>query len=202
MHRPAFGPFRIALIGDFSGRANRGLVETGRAVAGRRPVRVDRDSLDDAIARLAPRLDLELQPSGERVEIAFSSLDDFHPDRLYERLPRFRSLRDAGARALATASLVAGPSAKPTPATPTGVLDAILGDAPLPPGRAALAKAPPRPALDSRADGGLSEFVQRAVAPHLIGTPDPSGAEIKAGVDAAVAAELRAILHHPDYQAL
>ena len=111
MHRPAFGPFRIALIGDFSGRANRGLVETGRAVAGRRPVRVDRDSLDDAIARLAPRLDLELQPSGERVEIAFSSLDDFHPDRLYERLPRFRSLRDAGARALAAASLVPGPSA-------------------------------------------------------------------------------------------
>jgi len=202
MQRPAFGPFRIALIGDFSGRTNRGLVETGRALAGRRPVRVDRDSLDVAVARLAPRLELDLQPSGERVEIGFSSLDDFHPDRLYERLPRFRALRDAGARALATASLVAGPSSRPTPATPTGVLDAILGDAPVPPGGAALAKAHSLPALDNRADGGLAEFVQRVVAPHLIGTPDPSGAEIKAGVDAAVTAELRAILHHSDYQGL
>src|SRR6478752_6144217 len=49
----------------------------------------------------------------------------------------------------------------PAPATPTGVLDAILGDAPVPPGGAALAKAPALPELDNRADGGLAEFVQR-----------------------------------------
>src|SRR5207244_1270816 len=93
MQSPAFGPFRIALIGDFSGRANRGIVERGRALASRRPMRVDRDSLDDAIARIAPKLELGL--GGERLEVGFSSLDDFHPDRLYERLPRFRAMRDA-----------------------------------------------------------------------------------------------------------
>src|SRR6478752_1389767 len=190
MQSPAFGPFRIALIGDFSGRANRGIVEKGRALAARRPVRVDRDSLDDAIARLAPRLTLDLPAGGERIEIGFSSLDDFHPDGLYERLPRFRALRDAGARALVSASMFTKQAPQQTPATPSGVLDAILGDAPLPPGGAALAKAPPRPALDARADGGLSEFVERVVAPHLIGAPDPSGAEIKARIDAAVTEEL------------
>jgi len=201
MQSPAFGPFRIALIGDFSGRANRGILETGRALAGRRPVRVDRDSLDDAIARLSPRLALDIS-KGERVEIGFSSLDDFHPDRLYERLPRFRALRDAGARALVSAAMFTAQSPKQTPATPSGVLDAILGDAPLPPGGAALAKAPTRPALDARADDGLAEFVERIVAPHLVGAPDPSGAEIKARLDAAVTEGLRAILHHPDFQAL
>jgi len=200
MQPPAFGPFRIALIGDFSGRTNRGAIETARAIATRRPIRVDRDSLDDAIARIAPRLEVNLGNADERFEVGFASLDDFHPDSLYQRLPRFRALRDAGARALASSSLFAPESAKPTP-TPASALDAILGDAPMPPGGAALAKAPAPPALDGR-DGGLSEFVQRAVAPYLVSTPDPSAAEIKAGVDAAITAELRALLHHPDFQGL
>lgn len=200
MKPPAFGPFRIALIGDFSGRTNRGAIETGRAIAARRPVRVDRDSLDDAIARFAPRLEVNLGSVDERSEISFSSLDDFHPDSLYQRLPRFRALRDAGARALASSTLFAPQSSNPTP-TPASALDAILGDAPMPPGGAALAKAPARPALDAP-DSVLSEFVQRVVAPHLVSTPDPSETEIKARVDAAVTAELRALLHHPDFQGL
>lgn len=198
MQPPAFGPFRIALIGDFSGRTNRGVIESGRAIAMRRPVRVDRDSLDDAIARIAPSLQVNLGSADEHFDIGFSSLDDFHPDSLYQRLPHFRELRDAGARALASSSLLASQTRKPLP-TPASALDAILGDAPMPPAGAALAKAAAR-RVEARDD--LSEFLQRAVAPHLVNTPDPSAADIKAGIDAAVTAELRALLHHPDFQAL
>src|SRR5690348_136725 len=54
LRAPASGPFRIALVGDFSARAHRGIREQGRALAGRRPIRVDRESLDDAIAELRP----------------------------------------------------------------------------------------------------------------------------------------------------
>jgi len=39
-------PFRILILGDFSGRANRGVESK---LAGRRPIRVDRDNLDDAL---------------------------------------------------------------------------------------------------------------------------------------------------------
>ncbi|MCA9262991.1 MAG: hypothetical protein KDA60_04055 [Planctomycetales bacterium] len=46
------GRFRIALLGDFSGRANSGRVETGVALARRRPLVVDVDNLDDVISRL------------------------------------------------------------------------------------------------------------------------------------------------------
>src|SRR5687767_6896331 len=49
-------PFCIALLGDFSGRANHGLVERGRALAARRPIRVDRDNIDDVLGRIAPEL--------------------------------------------------------------------------------------------------------------------------------------------------
>lgn len=201
MQPPAFGPFRIALIGDFSGRTNRGAIETGRAIAARRPVRVDRDSLDGAIARIAPRLQLNLGNADTRLEVEFSSLDDFHPDGLYQRLPHFRALRDAGARTVASSLFTPQAPASQSTSTPASALDAILGEAPLPPGGAALAKAAPRPAIAAR-DSGLSEFVQRAVAPHLISTPDPSAAEVKAGLDGAIANDLRALLHHPDFQGL
>src|SRR5580704_12584424 len=38
--------FRLALLGDFSGRANAGTLEIGAALARRKPIKVDVDSLD------------------------------------------------------------------------------------------------------------------------------------------------------------
>src|SRR5437868_13530391 len=76
-NEPPVGAFRIALIGDFSGRASRGVVETGKDIAARRPVRVDRDTLDDAVARLAPTVELRFGTSYEHSAITFSRFDDF-----------------------------------------------------------------------------------------------------------------------------
>jgi hypothetical protein len=38
--------FRLALIGDFSGRAKAGRLETGAALAARKPIKVDGDKFD------------------------------------------------------------------------------------------------------------------------------------------------------------
>ena len=198
----AFGPFRIALIGDFSGRLNRRLLETGKSIADRRPVRVDRDNLDDVIARIAPRLELQFRDRHHAVEIAFTSMDDFHPDSLYERLHSFRELRDAGARAIASAAALHAERTRSTPAVPGNLLDAILGDAPMPPGGQALAKPTSRPSLDTHNDGGLSDFVKQALTPHLVPGTDPTEAQIQSQIDAAANAELRALLHHSDFQQL
>src|SRR5690606_21731090 len=87
-------PYRILLVGDFSG--------TGRLpVAARKPTadeigdwrarRVDVDSWEDVLRELSPRLNL---PVGDEVtEITFQSLDDFHPDALFTRLPLFQQFR-------------------------------------------------------------------------------------------------------------
>ncbi|MDQ3997930.1 MAG: type VI secretion system contractile sheath small subunit, partial [Gemmatimonadota bacterium] len=130
--------FRIAVLGDFSGRTNRGLVETGRALAARRPVRVDRDNVDDVIARFAPELHLSFGDA--QTGVRFSELDDFHPDRLYERLPAFRALRETRERAAAPVPLgeigrQGGRASTGRAAGPPGnLLDEILGDVPAPPG--------------------------------------------------------------------
>src|SRR6188768_1185366 len=74
-------PFRILVLGDFSGRENRGVVES---LQGRKPAKVDLDKLDALMARLGPQLQFQL-PAGEEIALSFNKLDDFHPDRLWEQ---------------------------------------------------------------------------------------------------------------------
>jgi type VI secretion system protein ImpC len=196
----ASGPFRIAVIGDFSARAHRRAHETERTFATLRPVRVDRDELDAALAGFSPKLMLTLSPDAEPITVSFTSLDEFHPDSLFQRLPLFRDLRAEGARAAAGASLSAARVPKGTD-TPAGVLDAILGDVPLPPGGAAIARSATRPALE-RADDGLSEFVAHAVAAHVVRLPGEAELAARADSDQMITATMRALLHHPEFQSL
>lgn len=192
-------PFRIALIGDFRGSAAR-----SQTLRDRRPVAVDRDDLDEVLARFAPRLAIELEDD-TAVELGFAELEDFHADRLFTRAPFFRSLREARQRLA-------------DPASFGSALESILG------------AAPPRPAiggadaddvvadvlsgsvLDRVLDNGgrdaprtsdpLQSYLRRIVAPHVVPGEDPEREKLLADVDASVAAGLRAVLHHPAFQAL
>ena len=83
--------FRIALLGDFSARANSGKLDTGAALAGRKPLKVDCDNVDAILKRLAVKLRLPLS-EGAVVELSVNSMDDLHPDQLYNNLPIFSEL--------------------------------------------------------------------------------------------------------------
>ena len=49
--------FRIAVFGDFTGRAARGVIETGQSLRARRPIQLDIDTVEDVIyGRLFCRL--------------------------------------------------------------------------------------------------------------------------------------------------
>src|SRR5262249_2878399 len=76
-------PFRILIVGDFSGRANRCLESK---LAGRRPIPVDRDNLDEVLAGMGVVIRL---PS---VTLQFSEMDDLHPDQIYRRAGIFGDL--------------------------------------------------------------------------------------------------------------
>jgi type VI secretion system protein ImpC len=191
-------PFRIAVLGDFSGRANRGIVESGGVLAGRKAIRVDRDDLDDAVARLAPRLTLATEPP---LSLAFERLDDFHPDSLYESLPIFARLLETRARladpktsADAVRELLAdtGPSvsAEDRDAEAGGLLDQILD-------RTSPAPADAAAALTS----DFNEVVSRIVRPYM-SDADARGPELLEQVNEATSSLMRALLHHPDVRSL
>ncbi len=184
-------PFRILVLGDFSGRANRGLLET--TLAGRRPHLVDRDSFELLLDKL--KVELALPAAGT---LRFSELDDFHPDHIFDQSGFFQALRVTRER-LANSDTFASAAAALRPAEPAPApaprpsqaklsLDDLLGSAPA---------ARPQPALD---DWG--RLIHDLVAPHLTPGADPRQAELIAQLDSVIADQMRAVLHHPDFQQL
>src|SRR5437773_2620460 len=85
--------FNLLLMGEFSGDANRRA--TPSTSAGRL-VRVDCDNYEQVLAEFGAGLSLT-DPSarGEGVTLRFSSLDDFHPDRLLTNAASLAPLIDA-----------------------------------------------------------------------------------------------------------
>ena len=115
-------PMRLLVLGDFSGKP-----AAERPPLATRPIaRVDVDTFDDVMKRLAPRLNM---PAGE---IQFAQLDDFHPDRLYTRLELFQGLREAranpqvGSGDLLGRLLGKSPEPAAPVATPADGLDALI----------------------------------------------------------------------------
>src|SRR5439155_9248518 len=77
-------PFCLGLVGDFSGRANRGLLEP---IGLRRPWLIDCDNFEQVMSRLEIALKLsDPHITGGAVELRFRSLDDFHPDKLVQQI--------------------------------------------------------------------------------------------------------------------
>jgi type VI secretion system protein ImpC len=210
-------PFRIAILGDFSGRADRWPVEADSAPAGRRLLHIDRDNFDEVLAKLGVEIRLPIAGNDTpSVAIRFAELDDFHPDRIFEQVEVFQRLRETrrklqDTRTFASAAREARswagmdttpessepPSEQPAPApeisvTSGSLLDQMLDEAE---GR------PPetRTLTDS---SEWNAFLQRIVKPHLVPSEDPQQAELVASVDAAIAKLMRTILHHPDFQAI
>jgi type VI secretion system protein ImpC len=193
--------FRLLVIGDFVG--------AGPRAGSARPVEIDRDTVDEVIVSLRPSVRFALGDGGPEVAAEFESLEDFHPDRLLHRVPLLDALRDllgqaragrlAGGSAPAAAQASPAPAASPQPAAASlpaaggGLLDQIL-DVQAGPAPAARAAEPP--------PSDLHGFIRSAIAPHRIHEPDAQQAALTAQVEDTLQSVLRAVLQHPQFQAL
>jgi type VI secretion system protein ImpC len=207
---------RVLLMGDFSGRQSQGL-ENPADLGERRAVPVDVDNFDQRLAQSAPRLVLPLGPAGTPEQtITLNRLDDFHPDRLYQRLDLFRGLRDLRARLQNSATFEQAaaelrrdaprsPQATGAASTPTNeqggrgegdaaTLERLLGPRP------AGASVPTPLARAGQVD--VTELIRSIVAPYVVPAASPLQGQYLAWVDAATSEQMRAILHHPVFQAL
>lgn len=185
-------PFRILVLGDFSGRESRGVREP-EGIRQRKPILVDRDNFESVMERLAVRLELPYgDDSGRRLGIDFTELDDFLPDRLYERLDLFAELRQARSEPPPRRAAAASParSVEPTaaPARPSGdLLGSILEET---------------AERSARSSDPLASYIDRIMEPHLEPKGDPDLPAWIAQVDEAASQQMRAVMHHPSFQAL
>ncbi len=208
-------PFRVAILGDFSGRANRHLIEIGDALARKRPILVDRDNFDAVFAKIAPHLDLTLGDEGDdKTRLPFNELDDFHPDRLFEQAPLFRKLRDtrdqlSDPATFARTAKELGITGERSAATPPAqarrqgisdvdvqqVLSGNILDQMAEETEARGQSAP-------RAPDPWTSFVRKIAAPHVVPKADPRRAEVETLIDKVTSAQMSALLHLPPLQAL
>ena len=193
--------FRLAVLGDFSSRASIGTVDTGAALAARKPLRVDVDNLDDMIARLAPRILVPLGDEGT-VEIAIASMDDFHPDQLVEALPVFEQLlalrrnvmsKTGFERAMKEVLSWAGAEPLPPPESRKPRGGAIATDLKL----SDFARLTGRKATE---EASADELVRRLIGPYIVPATDSRQDALVARVDTALSEAMRRILHHPEFQ--
>ena len=112
-------------------------------------------------------------PAGE---IAFARIDDFHPDQLAARLEVFKALGEK----------------RTHPTASKEDLERLLGKAPE--GSA--------PATTAAPANGLDALIHNIVAPHVVRDTSPETRTYLAGIDFALAEEMRALLHAPAFQSL
>jgi type VI secretion system protein ImpC len=214
-------PFRVLLIGDWSGRRNRGLSASSEELKAWRPLLVDRDNLDQLIARLGVKLHLPLTSDGSQsLTITFDELEDFHPDRLFRRLEIFDDLRRTRAKlsnpktfaeaavqvrewsepALVESESSATPEA-PTEGPPVAAspLDENLLDQILAGGSKTPATKLSQPSEEISPE--ISELARAAVKPYLSPDIEADQDRLIDAVDERIAGNMKAILHHPDFQA-
>lgn len=202
-------PFRILVMGDFSGRGLRGAA--GYDLPRLKPIEIDRDCFDLVMSQLGVQLDLATAPA---VSLSFRELDDFHPDRILERVEVFDRLRqtrrrlldastfaDAAAEVRAWAGLEAADAAERQPPAPEDMArpsipaDDLLGQIL---DQAASPTSPPAETWDR----DLRQLLHEAVKPHLVPNEDPQRPQLIACVDQALTQLMRELVHSPGFQAL
>lgn len=199
------GRFRIAVFGDFSGRAVSDRTEDSNAIAERRAAKLDVDTVEDVIESFATKLVLPIGRDGIGVEVPLDSYDDLHPDALYDNVEMFQSLSTLKQR-LSTGSLADSavqalqdwgdkfdrPVSLPKRSAGTSVrADIRISDFQALIGGAARQKT-----------SQSEDLIARVVGPYVVQAPDAGIDAMQTAVDEALGGAMRLILHHPDFQAL
>ena len=199
---------RIAVLGDFSGRANKGELDTGDDLADHRPMKIDVDNIDDVIENL----DIELQlPIGENnaVEFSLGSMDDFHPDELYDKLEIFEEL-SALRQQLENSSTFERAAKEVYSWSQDGVKQtrrprkekSRAANIPSAQGLDDFSKLMGRSAIREDAETNVEELMKMIVAPFVVAEENPEQEKLLAATDEALSEAMRSVLHHPDFQAM
>lgn len=145
-------PFRVLVLGDFAGRG-KGERETDTPFPLRAPVPVD--DPDEALRSISPTV--RAQVTGRPVLLRFHELEDFHPDRVVDRVPELTALIDEiDAAVTGHRSDVSPRPEAPSPAPePSGLLDAVV-------------ERTPGDVLASGTLDDLKGWIRDVVGPHLV----------------------------------
>ena len=205
---PASGPdLRIAILGDFSGRANRGELDDSDELAKRKPIKVEFDTIDEVLEDVGPQLEIPIAGGATSVELEFSELESFDADEVFDQVDLLEEVQGISRRIKR--------SVEKAVAWIGGWSDAE-DDAEPPAGRSRGVAVPAAESLEELAslegqptvseDAGSSSDALEALCGPILSGPageeEPSEESLLAAAAECTNAAARAVLHHPDFQAL
>ena len=177
VRKSAADAFRIAVVGDFGGRASRGLLDSW---AGRAVEVVDPDTIGKLLSRVELRIPGLEQPDAPHV-LRFRALEDFHPDRFARHCGPLWHLADLRKRI---------ERADPAAEAEAEAMFRLLPEAP-PAGR------------DGKSETGREvDAIVRGFFGSGGGQSRGRAEELLEMVDGEMTRRLRAILGHPDFKRL
>jgi type VI secretion system protein ImpC len=214
-------PKRILILGNFGGRLPG--EPAAKPLAERTLHAIDLDTFDQALARLQPRI--RLAPSekdGALLEIEIGEIDDFHPDTMYSRLELFSSLRDLRKRLLdpktfaqaaaelnpggagdeSVAESVSEPQSQTKSETDGDTLSRLLGQNNNVDSESAESHTAAGGVISASGKVDITALIRDRIAPYIIPDADPRQDLYVESIDSAIRDQMRAILHHPDFQAV
>ncbi len=208
----ADSPFCIAVLGDFSGRANH-LQHEPETINKRRFIEINRDNLEQVMAEFA--ISLKLNPEADdAIQIDLGELDDFHPDELYAKLESFSKLRSLRRR-LKNNKTFAKAAAEIQSWIPESLSTDVAEKAEETSGVSTEVNIPTENLLDNILDSQqqnttalsaetmqIDNLIKSIIAPYVEPAKDPRQDDMVAIVDTAIQTHMRNILHHADFQAM
>ncbi|MEP3478787.1 MAG: type VI secretion system contractile sheath large subunit [Fuerstiella sp.] len=204
-------PFRLLILGDLSGRGNRGLKQVGRELAGRKTVNVDRDNFDEVMNRLGVELSSTIvDTDNQSVSVRFTELDDFEPDQLFESVGLFDRLRMLRQQLMSESTFAeaanevrswANTTDDSSPSQAASANDHGQND------HNEFGSAHGSVSLDeilsnSPSQSRWDQMISHLVDPLITAGPDPDRDVLVECVDAAIGESMRKLLHHPEFQRL
>jgi type VI secretion system ImpC/EvpB family protein len=201
---------RILIVGDVMGAS----AEEAPPIDQRPLVRISVETFDEVFTRFKPSV--ALPALGLQAPLAFEALDDFHPDKLLEKVEIFDRLRTLRQRLRNPSTFGAaadelrsdapaqpspppadsGPVPTDAPGEKTGaLLDRLLGTT-------SGLRSTPQESNQSRAEAGVEAFIRSLVAPHIVAADDPQLPQFLSAVDAAITDTMRSLLHDAAFQRL
>ncbi|WP_420006855.1 type VI secretion system contractile sheath domain-containing protein [Arenibacterium sp. LLYu02] len=200
--------FRLAIFGDFTGRAAKGQLDTGDALAAHKPMVLDPDTFEEVIESFATELVLPIGKEGAGIAVKLREFDDLHPDELFDNVGLFseliglrKQLQSGVTKDHAIKTLTAWAEAHGTPArAPKGRSggNAVPADLRL----SDFQKLIGDTSGSLRTASPIEDMLARVVGPHIRALPDANLGAMQAAVDEALSDAMRLVLHHPEFQSI
>jgi len=207
--RPGGSVFRIAYFADLSGRANRGEFDSSDDIAARKPIKIEFDAIDEVLEELQPRLRIPLAGGRAVAEFEFSDLESFDADSVLKSwsvVEEAQGIRRRIERSLEKAAAWIRGWHEPEDESSEEAVGSRAVTIP------AVDSLDELSSLEGRATAGsdsdelsASELMEELCGPLLRGPARDrqlSSEKLLAAAAECVNTTARAVMHHPDFQAL